>query len=216
MTSLPISSSTVVNGKEPFRRNHQNKDKTVKKDASELKLIQGDPQMNRQTTTTKKQHFQGAFLFSLAFAVAYPIPPAFAQRESGDQPLVQSAAQWVWQNPLPQGNHLFGLSFTDANNGTAVGLHGTILRTTDGGHHWIIQSSGTTNWLYGVSFVDANNGTAVGVNGTILKTADGGQSWVSQTSGTTNALLAVSFTDANTGTAVGREWDNPQNDRWRS
>src|SRR5438034_8518310 len=49
------------------------------------KLIQGDPQMNRQTTTTKKQHFQGAFLFSLAFAVAYPIPPAKARLNKKDR-----------------------------------------------------------------------------------------------------------------------------------
>jgi len=30
-------------------------------------------------------------------------------------------AQWVWQNPLPQGNALYIPSFTDANTGTAVG-----------------------------------------------------------------------------------------------
>src|SRR5438477_1289139 len=151
--------------------------------------------MNRHTTATiKKQLFQGSFLLGVALAVAYPTRPIFAQHESsGDQTLVHAGVRWVWQNPLPQGNWLFGVSFTDANNGTAVGWYGTILRTTDGGRHWIIQSSGTTNLLYGVSFVDANNGTVVGANGTILRTADGGQSWVSQTSGTTNALFSVSF-----------------------
>jgi photosystem II stability/assembly factor-like uncharacterized protein len=40
---------------------------------------------------------------------------------------------WFWQNPLPQGNPLYGVSFTDANNGTAVGEAGTILRKTNGG-----------------------------------------------------------------------------------
>ena len=59
-------------------------------------------------------------------------------------------------------NDLWGVSFTDANNGTAVGFGGTILRTTNGGTNWTSQSSGTTNNLYGVSFTDANNGTAVG------------------------------------------------------
>src|SRR5207247_1633014 len=161
--------------------------------------------MNRQTTTTKKQHFQGAFLFSLAFAVAYPIPPAFAQRESGDQPLVQSAAQWVWQNPLPQGNHLFGLSFTDANNGTAVGLHGTILRTTDGRARWVSQASGSTNNLNAVFFSDTNDGTAVSWYGIIIRTTDGGAHWLSQRSGTGEFLYGVSFTDANNGTAVGED-----------
>ena len=112
-------------------------------------------------------------------------------------------AQWVWQNPLPQGNALYIPSFTDANTGTAVGDNGTIVRTIDGGNNWIIQSSGTTNALLGVSFADADHGTAVGASGTIVKTTDGGNNWVSQTSGTTNALEAVSFTDVNTGTVVG-------------
>ena len=40
---------------------------------------------------------------------------------------------WFWQNPLPQGDTLSGVSFVDANTGTAVGGGGTILRTTDGG-----------------------------------------------------------------------------------
>src|SRR4029453_890875 len=39
--------------------------------------------------------------------------------------------EWVWQKPLPQGNPLAAVSFTDSNNGTAVGEGGTILRTTD-------------------------------------------------------------------------------------
>ena len=47
-----------------------------------------------------------------------------------------------WQNPLPQGNGLRSVSFTDANTGTAVGYLGTILRTTDGGETWHQQQSG--------------------------------------------------------------------------
>jgi hypothetical protein len=62
---------------------------------------------------------------------------------------------WFWQNPLPQGNPLIAVSFVDANTGTAVGEYGTILRTTDGGATWTLQTSGTTTiGLLGVSFVD--------------------------------------------------------------
>ncbi|MGB2957307.1 MAG: hypothetical protein WBD30_00300, partial [Bacteroidota bacterium] len=32
---------------------------------------------------------------------------------------------WYWQNPLPQGNILKAVSFTDANTGTVVGASGT-------------------------------------------------------------------------------------------
>ena len=112
-------------------------------------------------------------------------------------------AGWFWQNPLPQGNNLRAVSFTNTNTGTAVGNEGTILRTTNGGASWVSQTSGTTTSLGGVSFSDANNGTAVGGN-TILRTTDGGATWVSQTSGTTNGLFGVSFTDANNGTVVGQ------------
>ena len=35
-----------------------------------------------------------------------------------------SSGQWVWQNPLPQGNTLQDFSFIDTNNGFAVGARG--------------------------------------------------------------------------------------------
>jgi hypothetical protein len=59
------------------------------------------------------------------------------------------------------GNTLLGVSFTDANTGTAVGYYGTILHTTDGGVTWVPQSSGTVEILSGASFTDANAGAAV-------------------------------------------------------
>ena len=69
---------------------------------------------------------------------------------------------------------LFGVSFSDANTGTAVGSGGTILRTTNGGTNWDTQTSGTESDLSRVSFTDADNGAAVGQFGTILRTTDGG------------------------------------------
>ena len=98
---------------------------------------------------------------------------------------------------------MLGVSFTESDNGTAVGENGTILRTTDGGTTWNSQTSGTTVRLEGVSFTDSNNGTAVGDNGTILRTTSGGTTWNSQISGTTNNLNSVSFIDSDNGTAVG-------------
>ena len=100
-------------------------------------------------------------------------------------------------------NDVTDVSFTDANNGTAVGSFGTILRTTNGGVNWILQSSGIVNILFSVSFTNPNTGTAVGQVGRILRTTNGGINWTIQTSGTTNNLFSVCFVDANTGTAVG-------------
>ncbi len=98
---------------------------------------------------------------------------------------------------------LTGVSFVDANTGTAVGFYGPILQTTNGGITWTRDSSGTMFDLNGVSFSDANSGTAVGIDGTILHTTNGGTTWTTQVSGTTDYLYGVSFVDANTGTAVG-------------
>ena len=56
-------------------------------------------------------------------------------------------SQWTWQNPLPQGNSLSSVYFTDANTGYAVGGFGTIVKTTNGGTTWTALSSGTTNDL---------------------------------------------------------------------
>src|ERR1043165_4648062 len=116
-----------------------------------------------------------------------------------------SSGQWVWQNPLPQGNTLQDCSFVDTNNGFAVGARGTILRTTDGGNNWDILTSGTDDDLYGVAFTDPNTGTVVGNFGAILRTTDAGNHWTIQRDGMADVLFGVSFTDANTGTAVGSD-----------
>ena len=57
------------------------------------------------------------------------------------------------------------MSFTDANTGTAVGLEGTILRTTDGGTTWVTEYTTTFSSPAAVSFVDVNNAFVVGEDG---------------------------------------------------
>jgi photosystem II stability/assembly factor-like uncharacterized protein len=98
---------------------------------------------------------------------------------------------------------LVSVYFTDSNTGWAVGIGGTILKTTNGGTNWISQSSGTVEQLSSVYFTNSNTGWAVGTNGTILKTTNGGNNWIAQISGTANNLYSVYFTDSNTGWAVG-------------
>jgi len=74
---------------------------------------------------------------------------------------IKAQEGWFQQNPLPQGNALQGVSFTDDSNGTAVGNNGTIISTTDGGDGWVIQESGTLESLREVSLAGANNTTVV-------------------------------------------------------
>jgi photosystem II stability/assembly factor-like uncharacterized protein len=98
-----------------------------------------------------------------------------------------------------------GVSFSDQNTGTAVGVNGTILRTTDGGTNWFPQASGITDWFNSVCFTDANTGTVVSASGKILRTTDGGTTWTLQTSPAYSNFWSVCFTDADNGTAVGSE-----------
>jgi len=98
---------------------------------------------------------------------------------------------------------LRSVDFIDTSNGFAVGLDGTIIKTTDGGATWTSQNSGTTQHLLSVDFIDANNGLASGYGGTILKTTNGGTTWTSQNPGITSTLYSVDFIDANNGFVVG-------------
>jgi photosystem II stability/assembly factor-like uncharacterized protein len=110
---------------------------------------------------------------------------------------------WQWQNPLPQGNTLRAVHAITANVIYTVGDAGAILKTTNGGSKWVVQSSGTTTRLNGAWFFDAAKGIVVGDSGTMLRTTDGGLAWSPLTSGCTNPLYAVTFVGSDTGTAVG-------------
>jgi photosystem II stability/assembly factor-like uncharacterized protein len=114
---------------------------------------------------------------------------------------------WVWQNPLPQGNTLHGVSCPTATTCFAVGGRSgynfrvsTILATTDGGGKWSPQSSGTHYLLWGVSCPTATICFAVGPDG-ILATTDGGGIWYAQSFD--GYLSGVSCPAATTCFAVG-------------
>jgi photosystem II stability/assembly factor-like uncharacterized protein len=94
-------------------------------------------------------------------------------------------------NILPQGNNLRAVSLVNTSVGTVVADFGTILRITDGGSIWAVQSSGTKETLRAISLTDSNNGTVIGETGTILRTTDSGANWLPQTSGTSMNLWAV-------------------------
>lgn len=73
---------------------------------------------------------------------------------------------------------LYGIDFPISSaslTGFAVGMGGTILKTTNAGVNWQPQNSGTTQTLRGVYFTDLVNGYVVGEGGTILKTTTGGE-----------------------------------------
>ena len=127
---------------------------------------------------------------------------------------------WLQQFYNPGSYHASfqGVHFTNDTTGFAVGfivpnwigVINEIIRTTNGGIDWMIDSTihGTDGYLFDVFFSDFNNGTMVGTTegwnqGIIFRTTDAGANWINQTSGTQNALKGVYFTDNLTGWAVG-------------
>jgi photosystem II stability/assembly factor-like uncharacterized protein len=134
----------------------------------------------------------------LLLAVVWPASITLANVSTGD-------GSWSWQNPIPQGNDLFAVHFTDLNTGWAVGARGLILRTTDGGANWAIQESGIRHALFGIAARDSSAAVAVGGGGTILTTSDGGATWLRRTGAGSDQINAVRYADDRTIYAVGRE-----------
>ena len=94
----------------------------------------------------------------VGFRVGPALPKSAEIKTSPKTPA--GSAHWFWQRPLPQGNPLYAASFADPNTEIAVGEDATILRTTDGGAHWTIKTSGYEGAgveLFGVSFSDASH-----------------------------------------------------------
>jgi photosystem II stability/assembly factor-like uncharacterized protein len=92
---------------------------------------------------------------------------------------------------VPTEKTLFGLTFTTAEEGWAVGIDGLLLHTTDGGRSWEVQHGNPdpatidelaftdalkNPGMYAVA-VSGGTGVAVGDTGTILLSTDGGRSW---------------------------------------
>ena len=100
---------------------------------------------------------------------------------------IETVDNWLWRNPLPQGNPLNGITF---GNGTfvTVGAHGTALTSPDGAK-WTSGSSDTDESLNGVTY---GNGifVTVGQHGTILTSQDGAI-WTSKNSGTNQDLYGL-------------------------
>ncbi|MFO1385730.1 MAG: PKD domain-containing protein [Chitinivorax sp.] len=118
---------------------------------------------------------------------------------------VMAGQGWCMQNPLPTRYQLNAIDMADNNSGWAVGLNGTVVRTTNAGLTWLNQYTGTSSTLNALRALDANTAWTVGDNGVILKTSNGGQNWLPQSSGASVSLQALALLDANTAWAVGSE-----------
>ncbi len=96
------------------------------------------------------------------------------------------AVTYEWTHPQPQGNHLSDIAFFDSQTGWAVGQFGTVLKTTDGGSHWVVLKQGDLVYWQKVVPVSQNevwifgdhHYSNYGPNGTAISIShDGGNSW---------------------------------------
>jgi 5-hydroxyisourate hydrolase-like protein (transthyretin family) len=148
----------------------------------------------------------GAHRFQ-AFSGVFVPPGGVATVDSsllaGTTTSVGPDGNWVWQYPLPQGSDLSGVCAGDDDHLWAVGAHGTILKSVDGGLTWHASYSGTMTELYAVAAAGPARAWAVGEGGAVFATTDGGRHWTTQDSKVGAHLYAVQFVDASHGWAVG-------------
>jgi photosystem II stability/assembly factor-like uncharacterized protein len=88
--------------------------------------------------------------------------------------------------PIEDDANLHDVQFIGSRRGWAVGDHGVIWHSDDGGENWVLQASGVTCPLHSVSFLSDRVGWIAGGGtvpftrrsyGVVLVTSDGGQTW---------------------------------------
>src|SRR5438874_790577 len=95
------------------------------------------------------------------------------------------AAPAASRQPRGTTNNLHGVACLSPSTCVAVGVGGTILRSTDGGSTWRRQPSGTRDDLLHVACVRPSTCLAVGF-GMILRSTNGGSTWRRQPSDAIN------------------------------
>lgn len=139
---------------------------------------------NRRRTRRSPAPGRGSFLplAALAFSLA-------GSDATGPEPEIPLDTPFTFTQVegTLAGVHLYAAS-ADGSTLLAVGMFGTILRSTDGGATWSAVASGTTVFLEGV-WVDGETAVAVGESGTVLRSMDGGASWRTLPAGTIDAAM---------------------------
>jgi photosystem II stability/assembly factor-like uncharacterized protein len=103
------------------------------------------------------------FLFFLIYNLTFKIDNCFSQ--------------WVWQNSGIT-TPLRDIKFINRTTGWACG-DGVIMKTTNAGTNWIIQSQPATDkYLYSINPVNGNIIYCVGWFETIIKSTNGGNNWI--------------------------------------
>jgi photosystem II stability/assembly factor-like uncharacterized protein len=125
--------------------------------------------------------------------------------------LTQSSVQ-AHLPPAHEDAPLRAVQFLNKDHGIAVGDHGTVWLTLDGGKTWDRMKSGTKASLRAVCFVNPLQGWVVGRTespggvgavGVVLSTTDGGLTWAEASTAPLPGLNVVKFFDEERGLAAG-------------
>ena len=117
--------------------------------------------------------------------------------------------KWEWISPLPQGNDLHDIHFSDSLHGIAIGGMlffgggGSLLRTTDAGESWQTVDIDSYENLLRISFADADRGIVVGT-WIVLHTDDGGETWEKLPSPAGTYMTDVAYSKSGTVLGVDR------------
>ncbi len=104
-------------------------------------------------------------------------------------------SQWVWKNPLPQGNTLYKVTSSGNNTVFAIGENNTFIKSTNGGKDWTVKNDFqiNNNAFSSVDFYNENIGIISGENGLLLKTVNGGTTWERLNTNTNLTFNEVQF-----------------------
>ena len=124
------------------------------------------------------------------------------------------AQQWSWVIPYPSGEKINQCYFLDEQRGFAIGISGTLIRTTDGGTKWNQVVTSKDANLIKILFYDNYHGWILGSKTDLyyntvpyfLRTTDGGINWESQTITSFNVNLSdFFFLNMNLGWCIGND-----------
>ena len=132
-----------------------------------------------------------------------PPPPAWKAVVGSSGAFAQTFDDASWNARVITDASLFGVACVGNLVGWAVGAHGFVAHTLDGGGRWTVQTSGTSADLHGVRFGDASHGVAVGDGGALLVTSDAGTHWTSVAATTVDLRAATIAWGAGVWIAVG-------------
>jgi photosystem II stability/assembly factor-like uncharacterized protein len=109
----------------------------------------------------------------------------------------------IWNIVAGTNWELSAVSFNKAKTGLAVGDHGSVWKSTDGGTEWSVRPSGVSVPLRAVRLFDQNLALAVGDSLTIIKSSDAGETWTTMSSGMDVPLHGMGFWNTLQGAIVG-------------